>query len=118
MTTLVGLFVVAFLLAISLARAAAMADQQTKGVMELAAANKMTDGRKKLRIISDGTPQGTHVYDEDGREIKNVARIELVITPSESIAFITIVAIWPEVEAVAPARYETANSGQPSDDAV
>lgn len=27
---------------------------------------------KQVRIVSDGTPHGTHIYNHDGTEIKNV----------------------------------------------
>lgn len=34
----------------------------------------------KLRIESDGTPHGTHLYTEDGQRVERVTRIEWTIT--------------------------------------
>ncbi|KVO11728.1 hypothetical protein WJ73_19460 [Burkholderia ubonensis] len=36
------------------------------------------DSMKKVRIVSDGTPVGTRVFNYDGSEIPNIARIEIM----------------------------------------
>ena len=39
-----------------------------------------------MRIVSDGTPQGTVVYDDSSMPMMNVTRIEILpITPGEMV---------------------------------
>lgn len=34
-----------------------------------------------MQVVSDGTAKNTHVYTDEGNEVKNVAYIEIIATP-------------------------------------
>lgn len=44
---------------------------------------RLLQARKRIRIVSDGTPTGTVVYDQDGRQVLQhvIRRIDWVIEP-------------------------------------
>lgn len=52
----------------------------------------------RLKIISDGTPQGTIVSDEDGNRVENVSNVEISIGANMlSTVRLTLVGIPVEV---------------------
>lgn len=46
---------------------------------------------RKYKIISDGTPDGTFLYDPDGREISNAFEVHYTITAEDICGTATIV---------------------------
>ena len=52
----------------------------------------MNDERRKrmgqmavMKIVSDGSPEGTKVFGEDGHEITQISKIEITIEPQEMV---------------------------------
>ncbi len=71
-----------------------------------------------VRIVSDGTGAGTHVYTDDGEEIKSVVELTISkIRPEESVyatlkCFVTELDVQAEVEpGVIEARMDPATCG-------
>lgn len=61
----------------------------------------------KLKIISDGTAQGTSVVDTaTGECIDNISRIDIEITP-DSHAYANIYIITPEIDILCDAEVHT-----------
>jgi hypothetical protein len=58
---------------------------------------------KKYRIVSDGTPEGTFLYDPDGKEISNALEVHYAITAEDVCGTATIV-VPAEMELEIPDR--------------
>lgn len=54
-----------------------------------------------IKIISDGTPYGTHIFNEDGTEIKGVTEITWHIDASDDTAIATLKFAFVQVEVTA-----------------
>jgi hypothetical protein len=59
----------------------------------------------KMKIVSDGTPQGTIVYDQNGQKMNNVARVQIYMDCTEIKATVelidvefVVINIDPEIE--------------------
>jgi hypothetical protein len=59
----------------------------------------MADSRK-YRIVSDGTPGGTAVFDLNGEKIKNVRSVKIEMARGLSMAIIDLIAINPDIDVV------------------
>lgn len=55
---------------------------------------------KKAKLVSDGTPSGTHVYDENGDELKMMISAVTWRCEANGVGFLTIECPMVEIEAV------------------
>lgn len=53
---------------------------------------------KRVKIVSDGTARGTHIYDEKGEEMRNVASLRIDVHPGVIVARIELFVMRPELE--------------------
>lgn len=58
-----------------------------------------------IRIVSDGTIHGTHVYDRDGRELTSVTRVEWEIDVASGVARAQIDLIAVELDVAAEEKH-------------
>ena len=65
---------------------------------------------KRLKIVSDGTGPGTHVYDADGKELHGITRVSWSIEPGR-FAVVTLDCL-AEIEAAGKAVVNVVG-GQP-----
>ena len=54
-----------------------------------------------IRIVSDGTPMNTHVFNHDGAEIKGITRIDMVLGVRDCLATAVLEFTAPELEMIA-----------------
>ena len=65
----------------------------------------------KVRIVSDGTPDGTRIYDDKGKEIPNVVLVDIILDPSQVLAFLTLAVPNPELD-LSNIEIETEEEGE------
>ena len=59
-----------------------------------------------LKIVSDGTSQGTHVYDKEGNEIANVLSVKVDIDSGQVTALLRVAHVEAELAVHSHARVD------------
>ena len=59
---------------------------------------------EKFRIVSDGTPNSTKVFDSSGNQVKSVKRVKISMEPGCIFAEITLLAVNPVVDVTADSK--------------
>jgi hypothetical protein len=73
----------------------------------------MMSEARQVRIVSDGRPTGTHIYDESGEEMTTVESITFSFSPHEEVtAELTVMMPKVDVSALAHIEQRCPHCGQ------